>query len=163
MENWTDNLWVWAIILSIVGAAFAAGQWKKEVDLDRDTFRKTLKEIRKDIKKIFKRLPSKSRSIIVTGSSPLHLTDKGQSISKTLNAAQWAKEIAPSLKDKVKGMMPYDIQEFCQDYVYDEFQPTPEQEEKIKECAYDNALDRQEILDVFAIELRDRLLPKQED
>ena len=94
----------------------------------------------------------------VASDSPLHLTELGQSISTTVDAAQWAKEIAPSLKDQVNGMIPYDIQKFTSDYVYDEFQPTPEQEIKIKECAYNKGLNCRDILEVFAIELRDALL-----
>ena len=63
------------------------------------------------------------------------------------------------LTQRVEGMVPYDIQEFCRSYVRDEFRPPPELEVKIKECAYQNALDRQSVLDVLMVELRDQLLP----
>ena len=149
---------VFSMVSVVVGIIFAAGQWKGRVDSDRDTFRTTLKEIRDDIKRIFERLPPRPPSPVLTGNSPLQLTDLGRSISATLEAPRWAAEIAPSLESRVRGMVAYDIQEFCRTYVYNEFQPTQDQEEKIKACAYDNALDRREVLDVLAIELRDVLL-----
>ena len=163
MEGWASNPATWIIgslsLLSVViGASIAFGAWKGKVDTNQSHFKTTLDsfmvEIRADIKRIFERLPSET----VSGTSPLRLTAKGKSISQTLDAARWAEDIAPSLAHRVEGMVPYDIQEFCRSYVRDEFQPTPKQEAKIKACAYDNALDRHQVFDVLAVELRDQLL-----
>ena len=63
------------------------------------------------------------------------------------------------MAQRVDGMAPCDIQEFCRGYVRDEFRPAPELEAQIKECAYEFALDHQSVLDVLAVELRDQLLP----
>ena len=162
MNGWITNPLVWigvaGIVFAVVRTILAIGQWKGRVDSSLDTIKTTLKEIRDDVKQIFERLPRPSSSLF-TDNSPLRLTDLGRSISETLGAPQWAAEVAPSLKNRVKDMVAYDIQEFCRTYVYREFQPTPDQEEKIKACAYENALDRREVLDVLAIELRDVLLP----
>lgn len=162
MQDWLNIPAPWWVILGLVvvfgGIFWKVARWTKEVDLRLTTIGNTLDsfmtEIRGDIKQIFKRLPSET----VSGDSPLQLTEKGRSISQSLNADRWAKEIAPTLAQRVEGMVPYDIQEFCRSYVRDEFRPPPDLEVKIKECAYQNALDRHSVLDVLAVELRDQLL-----
>ena len=55
-------------------------------------------------------------------------------------------------------MQPYDIQEFCRQYLRDEFNPDRDLELKIKATAFENGIDRHQVLDVLAVELRDKLL-----
>lgn len=53
------NPWVWVdLLVALVGAVFALGQWKGRVDSDRASFKKLTKEVRDDIKEILRRLPS---------------------------------------------------------------------------------------------------------
>ena len=115
--------------------------------------RSLLKEIQYDIRKIFRRLPSST----VTGASPIQLTDLGEKIAKALGAVAWAEQMAGSLRDRVSGKRPDEIQEFCFTYVYDEYRPDSELERAINVSAYENGIDTSQILDVLAIVLRDVL------
>ena len=61
-------------------------------------------------------------------------------------------------------MLPYEVQELCFKYMNgDEFVPRDDVRTLILQCAFDKGLKREQVLDVIAIELRDRLLPKQEE
>ena len=151
----------WWVVPSIVVAVMAAaalifkiGRWVGSVDSDRDKFRAFMEEVRKDIKEILGRLPP----VPVAGGGPIQLTDLGRDISETLQAREWAERAAAALGERVKGKPPYEVQDICYDYVKKEFHPTDEQEAKIRTCAYENALDRDKVPDVLAIELRDVLL-----
>ena len=152
MENW-----IVPIVLVAIAAVTAAGKlifWMGEVNADRKGINEFMKEIRDDIKKILKRLPAAT----IKSSSPLQLTEMGRSISDDLDVRDWVQRIAPSLTERVKGKRPFEIQNFCFDYVKDEFEPSAAQLLRLQESAYDNSIDLDGVLDVLAIELRDRLL-----
>lgn len=144
----------------------------------RDEFHGHLEEIRKDIRDIrgniaenreFSRKISQDvegikatlgqlPSTAVSDSSPLHLTDMGESISAALQARKWAERTAAALGERVKGKRPYEIQDLSFEYVKNEFEPTEEQEVEIRTCAYEKGVKRDIVLDVLAVELRDVLL-----
>ena len=42
-------------------------------------------------------------------------------------------------------------------FIRDEYKPSDEVEKDIKKCAYDNGIDRAEVLNVLAVELRDEI------
>ena len=113
-----------------------------------------MKEIRDDIKQIFSRLPP----VPVSNESPLQLTDLGKNISSTLKGRDWAKRTASELVKQIQDKKPFEIQEFCFDYVQKEFKPTSDQDERIRACAYENGLKREQVLEVLVIELRDAIL-----
>ena len=69
-----------------------------------------------------------------------------------------ARELAPEVRPKVDGKVPYDIQEFCITYIRDEYELPSEAEERIKKYVYDTGLDVDDVLDVLAIALRDELV-----
>ena len=158
MNEWFANPLFWIAFLSLLsvaaGAIFAFGQWKGKVDSDRASFKGFMTEVRNDIKEILGRLPSHT----LTGSSPLRLTDLGRTISERLDAPALAQDLAPFLQERIKGKTPYEIQEMCFDYIRHEYKPPDEVEALIKTCAYDNGIDRGQVVDVLAVELRDRLL-----
>ena len=153
-----DSWWVIpSIIVSAlaVGALiFRVGKWVGSVESDRKDFREFIKEVRDDIKEILGRLPPSS----VARGSPLQLTDLGRSISETLSAREWAEKTASAIADRAQDKQPYEIQEFCFDYIKKEFSPAAELETRIGMCAYENGIDRDEVLNVLAIELRDVLM-----
>lgn len=120
---------------------------------EREISRKT-REDAAEIKAALARLPSAA----VSDSSPLHLTDIGESISATLRAREWAERTAAALGERVKGKRPYEVQDLSFEYVKREFKPTEEQEVEIRTCAYEKGLKRDIVLDVLAVELRDALL-----
>ncbi len=168
MSEWYANPLVWIGLLSssavVIGIIFAIGQWKGKVDSDRDSFKRTLdafmSEIRADIKRIFERLPP---APTVAGASPLRLTELGRKISDRLDASAIADSLAPDLRERIADMQPYEIQEFCFSYLRREYEPPDRVRSLILECAFDNGIDREQVLDVIAIELRDRLLPNPPD
>ena len=120
---------------------------------DREISRKTSQDV-EGIKAVLGQLPSTA----ISDSSPLHLTDMGESISATLQARDWAERTAATLGERVKGKRPYEIQDLSFEYVKNEFKPTEEQEVEIRTCAYEKGVKRDIVLDVLAVELRDVLL-----
>ena len=158
MNEWFANPLFWIAFLSLLsvaaGAIFAFGQWKEKVDSDRASFKEFMKEVRKNIKEILRRLPSHT----LAGGSPLRLTDVGKSISERLGAPALAQDLAPLLQERIERRTPYETKEMCFDYIRHEYKPLDEVESLIKTCAYDNVIDRGQVVDVLAVELRDRLL-----
>ena len=60
-------------------------------------------------------------------------------------------------------MQPYEIQELCFKHVQEEYGPPEDVEALVRQCVFDNGISRKEVLDVIAIELRDRLLPRRKE
>ncbi len=139
---------------SFIVLIFKIGEWKGQMNTVVTTLEEAIREFRADIKELFRRLPDRPTS----GGSPINLTPLGQSISNTLMANVWAKKQAEVLVSRLKDRHPYEIQEFCRKYVKDEYSPPKELEEKIKTCAYENALTVDQVLDVLVVELRDAIL-----
>ena len=154
MNEWLASPQFWVLLFAAVGTIFGFGLWKGRVDSDRASFKEFMKEVRNDIKEILRRLPSHT----LAGSSPLRLTDLGKSISERLDAPALAQDLAPHLQERIKGKAPYEIQEMCFDYIRHEYMPPDAVETLIKTCAYDNGIDRGQVVDVLAVELRDKLL-----
>lgn len=141
-------------LTAIVGFAV----WVGRMTEFKSTTKDFVKEIRDKLDEIFERLPPRP----VSTSSPLRLTKLGEEISRTLNLSSWADRTAADLRDRIDDKSAYEIQEFCFSYMRDEFKPDPEQDAQIKDCAFENGIDIQGVLDVLAIELRDRLLGDKE-
>ena len=151
MAGWLTNP---LFLLVAASTLIGVGIWIGKVNEHRNTVHAFMVEIREDIKRILGRLPSAT----VGGHSPLQLTELGQSISEALDAPRWAEGSARMLAVRAKGKLPFDIQDFCMRYVHHEFHPSADLEAKIKSCAYENGIDSKQVLDVLAIELRDKLL-----
>ena len=131
-----------------------------EIRTDIGQIRAGIDEIRTDIKGIFERIGSAT----AIGESPIKLTELGQEISARLDAGEIAESLVPQFRARVSGMLPYEVQELCFNYMNgDEFVPHDDVRTLILQCAFDKGLKRKQVLDVIAIELRDRLLPKQEE
>ena len=149
-------------LVTAIGLVFAIGKWVGGVNSDRKTFKEFMREIKNEISKIhdnigkiLDRLPAAT----IAHSSPLTLTSLGRQVSQELDARGWAERTAPTLADRVRGQDRYTIQETCFEYVDDEkFQPDADMEAKIRSCAFENGIDREQVIKVLAIELRDQLL-----
>ena len=163
--------WWWIVPLIVGGTIiFGAGQWVGHVNSDRKNFRDFMTEVRNGINEISRGINEISRGINevlrrlppapVAKDSPLTLTDLGKEMSKTLHAREWAEDVATTFSERVKGKEPYQVHEMCFDYIKNEFTPTTDQDRGIGTCAYEKAIDRDKVLDVFAVELRDVLLEK---
>ena len=115
---------------------------------------KGLMEVHEDVKKIFSHLISAPTS----QSSPRRLSELGEKMSRQIEARTWAQAKATEFAAQMRGRQPYEIHEFCFRYVKGEFRPDAEWDAKIGACAYESGLERDGVLDVLAIELRDALL-----
>ena len=157
MPEWAAATPWWVILglaVALVGAVVKFARWTGRVDSSLDTLGKGIAEIREDIKKLLHGQPSKT----VDSGSPLQLTELGRKVAENLGAALIVDALACDLRARAEGKQAYDIQELSFDFIRDEYQPTDETDARIKQCAYENGLDRDEVLDVLAVELRDRLL-----
>ena len=167
MDNYT---WIAPAITAVVAIILMhltfsrsskdAGKWEGSVNAKIESFekfakdiREELKEIRDDVKKIFERLPAKATASL----SPVRLTDLGKKVSKEIKASNWVEKVIHLAIPQVKGKDHYDIQEFCFEYVEQESVLTEKMNERVKFSAYDNGIEKRQVLRVLAIELRDAL------
>ena len=155
MNYLLENPIVFVLILTIATGLFYAGRWTGNVNTDRENFKNFMKEIRDKIDKIFERLPAPPP---IATSSPLQLTDFGEKISACADGKNAADAIANEIVQQAEGMNPYQIQEFSKEYMKNTFEPTPDQFTKFGNCAYEHGVKYDQVLEVIAIELRDRLL-----
>lgn len=134
-------------------ALYKASTWGGEMKEPKRKVTSFMSEIREDMKLIWKILPSPT-----TGSdSPLRLTDLGREVSQELETTAWARRQAATLQEELSGKPDYEVHEFSFDYVRN-YKAAPEMDIRIKASAYAHGIDRQSMLNVLAIELRDVLL-----
>ena len=166
MDEWYANPVVWTLVgLAIVAAAGRFWYWRGQVDSDRDTFKTFMNEFGKKIDEIQKNvheLIGATRSVSKPG-SPLTLTELGKKVSNCLKSKDIIQNMEPIPSDQIHGKQPYEIHDICFDYVHDKLQPSPEMEVAIRSCAYENGVKYRDVLEVMAIELRDRLLQNHEE
>ena len=161
MEGWEqmsfDNPYVIGAIVSIVVLIFGIGVWVGAVNTDRRSFKEFMTEVRDDLKKMLSRLPPR----VYAGDSPIELTELGRNISTRLNGKEWAEEHAAILREEIKGKEPYEVQGICFGYAK-EYEPSQDMERMIQTIAYENGIKREAVLDVLALELRDKLIGPKE-
>lgn len=149
----------------VVGFIFAVGRWKGRLDSDREQFRTFMEKVETTLKVIQDKLESIRLDVTrieavrntTSRSSPLRLTELGRKVSARLEATQWAEETAEALRENVKGMEPYGIHAYCREYV-ENTQLSDEMDVLIAACMSEYSIDEQQVLDVLAVELRDKLL-----
>ena len=149
---------IWLVPLAIVGVAaltaiYKFAEWRGAVDADRKNFGSFIKEIRDDIKEILGRIPPTP----VAGNSPRTLTEFGHEISDHFGAEDWANQLIPKLAKDIRGKEPFEIDRFCQNYVQNKI--SDEEMVRIYESADEMAIDKDGVLEVLAVVLRDKLLP----
>ncbi len=148
-----------AAVVAVGVALVKIGAWKGGVDEHKSTVVRFMERVEDKLDKIFDRV--RTAQPLDTG-SPLRLNELGEKISGTLDAAAWARREAGDLRPRVATKSPYDIQQFCFQYVSDEFKPDKEFDAAIKDCAFRHGASVGGVLDVLAIELRDILLGDQD-
>ncbi|MCY3702616.1 MAG: hypothetical protein OXG16_08050 [Rhodospirillales bacterium] len=151
MEAWIDHPVVW-----IAGAStlFGIGVWVGSVNHSLSDFKTFLPEIRNKLDLLLQRLPLQT---LATG-SPLQLTELGKQISVELGAAEIAARAVPGLLRHAEGKSAYQIQELSFAYFRETYQPDPEMDRRIQDCAFENGINVGQIQEVFAVLLRDELL-----
>ncbi len=154
LADWGTITSIAVAVIALGTVLFVTGRWVGSVNEHRNIVKDTLAEIREDVKNILKRIPPST----VASESPLRLTDFGQDISEQLDAKTWARRTAAQLRNEVEGKQDFEVQEFCFDYVGTQFKPDDEQGRKVGKIAYEHGIDREQVLKVLTIELRDALL-----
>lgn len=134
-------------------------EWMKGVNEFKSETKSSLAGIRDDIKKILVALPRN----VLAGTSPVQLTELGKEVSKSVRASAWAERKAPQLVDHMKDKTAYDVQKYCFEYLKKESVLEPDDDKAAKECAFQHGIKLEQVLDVFAVELRDRLLHRGEE
>ena len=159
-ENVPLNPWMLVgAFVALATVIFYVGKWVGGINAFKSGAIGLLNDIRNDVRTLLDRVPA----VHIARGSPLRLTELGKSVSRALDAPAWMASLATELADRVgESSSPYDIQEFCLAYMRDEFDTTAEQMERIKQCAYDSGLETQHVLEILAIELRDKLLAQPE-
>ncbi len=146
------------LVLGVGAAVWKLARWPGSVNSDRDHFKAFMKAIREDIRSIRESVQTilLRSTATVTSGSPLRLTDLGQRVSETMNAAQWADQLAPSLRKETAGMESYQIDQFADRYVGTRL--SEEWQTKVKRTAYEFGLDAASVRSALRVVLRDALL-----
>ena len=159
MNDWMAWPYMVSAVIVVLALIFGIGKWVGGVNSDRDSFKTFMKgvqgeleRIRASIEQILLRLPP----VTVAHSSPIALTDLGEKVSHELDAPGWAERTAPKLVADIEGQDSYMIQQTCFEYAGDKLDA--DMEARVRSCAYENGLDREQVVNVLAVVLRDRLL-----
>ena len=113
-----------------------------------------MKRVEDRLNQIFERLPPRK---VVAESSPLQLTEFGRTISDDIDAKGIAQSLVASVMPNMHGKPAYDIQEFCFAHL-NECELPEAQLNKIKQCAFDNGIEQENVRRVIAVELRNLIL-----
>ncbi len=158
MPEWVANT-PWWVVLGIIVAAGAAiirfVRWTGRVDTRLDALTKGLDDAHADIKKILERLFSRSP---VEARNPIQLTDFGRELSATGSAGEWAQTNAPNLEAEAADKEEFEVFDLCVSYVEDQYGTDPEFQRTVKATAYQHGIEPEQVLKVYQVELRDRLL-----
>ena len=151
MADWFGAPLIVTAFLAVLITAVKVVRWTATVDLKLEQFTRFAKEVRDDIKLIFLRLPPAP----VAGASPLQLTDFGEKMADFMKAKPWASAIGPSLLAEVAGKRPFEVDDFSRGYVETRLQDL---KERAAACAYEFGVDRDDVLKVLRVVLRNELL-----
>ena len=141
-------------VATLIGIFWKAARWTSRVDTDLISLKEVTKQIQEDIKKILLRLPETP----VKNGSPVQLTDLGEKIAEWLEAEKWASELAEPLLGKISEMQPFQVDEFCVEYVKTEL--TEDLKKRVAACAYEFGIDKEGVRSVLRVVLRDELLER---
>ena len=162
MPEWVTNTPWWAVVGLTVTIGYAVikfARWTSRVDNRLDTLTETIRdglaEVRADIKKILERPANR---VAVEGQSPVQLTDFGREISATGQANEWARTHAPKLVADAKGKEEFELFDLCVAYIEGRFKDDPDFARTVRATAYQHGTDAEQVLKVYQVELRDRLL-----
>ena len=140
-----------ASAIAILTVVFFTGRWIEKVNSDRTTLREFIDAVGQKLDTILERLPQTTTK----PGSPLQLTKLGQDISDELGIKQWAQEKVDSLSDDLHNKQPYEIEEYCYDYVRKNLHRERDQMKLMSQCAYENGIKISQIFEIYALEMRD--------
>ena len=173
--NWGNVIGIGAAVIGIPGACVAAITWllalggrrQKIDDLLKATedfpewktrVETRLSGIQKKVDRILERFRQQPQPQFIRLSSPLSLTEVGSKVAETIDAYNWAKNMASELREKTSGMSPYEVQEYCTRYCLFEYTPDEPYLNTLRQCAYENGVPLDGVLQVLGVVLRDEIL-----
>lgn len=144
---------------AIVWFLVAHSRWRGSVDTDRTNFEKFMAEIREKIDKIFDRLGSVEGhlSAVSVSQSPIRLNSLGESVSGDIGAKEWAGRLVDAVRAPTRAMGAYDVQQFCFAHA-DDMQLSDDEQDLIKDVAFNRGVSEFDVRRVLGIELRDKVL-----
>ena len=125
------------------------------MDTRLDALSKGLDDVRADVKNVLGRLLNRST---VEAHSPIRLTDLGREISTTGSVEEWARTNAQDLATAADGKEEFEVFELCVSCVERLFAEDAGFQRTIKATAYQHGIEPEQVLKVYQVELRDRLL-----
>ena len=128
--------------------------WVGSVNTEREDFKKFISDVSNKLDRILGKLELST----VAGGSPLQLTELGREIADELNVNEWADEKAVELFKTLSDKKEYKIHQFSLNWVDSNFKPDDDLGEQILACAYEHALAKSDIVKVYAVVLRDKLV-----
>lgn len=166
MADWLSTPLIVTTSLAVILAAVKFIRWTATVDSKLEQFsefagevrqdirelRQDVKELRRDVAQIFLRLPPPP----VAGDSPLQLTDFGERMADFMKVKSWASDLAPSLRADVAGKRPFEVDDFSRSFVQGRLQD--DLKESVAACAYEFGVERDAVLKVLQVVLRNELL-----
>ena len=155
MPDWVSGTVIAVISVAVVTGVIKFAIWTGRADEKFKNLEDFMSEIRTDIKNIFQKLPPP----IAAEKSPIELTEYGEELSKKLHAQDWAEKIAPSVLTQVIGKQPFEIHNFCKEFVQG---LSVAEHSGVFERSYENGITEENMKIVLGLVLRDELL-KQVD
>ena len=152
MADWSSTPLIVTASSAVIVAVVKVVRWTATVDLKLERFTRFAKEVRDDIKQIFLRLPP----VPVVGSTPLLLTDFGEKMAEFMKAKPWASALAPPLRAEVAGKRAFEVDEFSREFV--QVRAEDDLKERFAACGYEFGVDRDDVLKVLQVLLREELL-----
>lgn len=122
---------------------------------DMIQFRGDLTEIREKLYSILERLPSPPG---LAPGSPMRLTNFGKKVSDSLSIGEWAADHAELLKNDASGKPEFEVFEMCVEHVSGQFDEDLKFQRTIREGAYEQSMDVENVKKICEVELRDALL-----
>ncbi len=140
--------------MAIVAVAVGSGlvwflMWVGSVKEHKSAVTKFMDEIRDDIKKILRRLPAAP----VGAGSPVALTDYGEEIAKAIDATEWVRIHADTIRATISGKAAYEIKEISFEYAREQ-----ELSPSMREVMYEYGYSGDHVRAVLGVVLRDQLL-----
>lgn len=143
-------------VLAVLGLVFGVGQWVGGVNADRASFKAFMEKIDGKIDRILERMSFPPQS--TKSESPVRLTEFGKKLSATAKATDWAAANAPELVSGAMGKEEFEVFDICVDRVQTSFESDADFKRSVRAAAYAHGTDSEQVLKVYQVELRDRVL-----
>lgn len=160
MQEWLfDQTWIGGaavILVAVATAGYKFSRWTGYVST-------TLKSIEENVQKGFEEIRTTlygrlDTRLVSEARSPIQLSAFGRDVSATGSAHEWARAHAPNLEADLADKEEFEIFDLCAAYVEKLFGDDSKFQRTVQATAYQHCTEPAQVLEVYQIELRDRLL-----